>query len=125
MKVLARNCKTIYYALVQAETDTYDEYGNLTGSPRLTYSTPVKARMVLGRRTGSIALTPNGLEDNYEQRLMTDDMACPISTGTILWIDAAPTDANGNAVSHTHEVSAVIPTLNSITYRVEEVAKGL
>ena len=123
MKILARNCITIYYALVDTETDTYDKYGNLTGSPTLTYQQPIRARMAFGARTGGISLTPHGLEENYDQRLMTDDMSCPITVGTIVWIGTQPLDGNGNAVPHTHVVAAVIPTFNSITYRLSEVAR--
>lgn len=123
MKSLARNKITVYYALVDTETDTYDAYGNLTGSPRLTYQSPVRTRLVYGARTGSIISTPHGLEENYFIQLMSDDMACPITVGTILWLDKTPMDGSGNNVPHTHVVSAVIPTLNSITYRLTEVAQ--
>lgn len=123
MKVLARNKITVYYALVDSETDTYDEYGNLTGSPKLTYKSAVRTRMVLGARTGVIALTAHGLEENYDLQLMTDDMSCPITAGTIIWIGTTPLDGNGNAVPHTHVVTATIPTLNSITIRLAEVAR--
>lgn len=123
MKVLSRNCKTIYYALVETDTDTYDEYGNLTGSPALTYGNPAPKRMACGARTGSISLTPHGLEENYDLRLMTDDTSCPITTGTIIWVDRTPMDGDGNSQPHTHVVTAVIPTFNSITYRLAEVAQ--
>ena len=66
MKILARNTIRLYYALVDTEEDTYDEYGNLTGSPQITYKDPVPARMTYGARTGGIALTAHGLEDNYD-----------------------------------------------------------
>ena len=123
MKILARNTIRLYYALVDAEEDTYDEYGNLTGSPNLTYKDPVPTRMTYGARTGGIALTAHGLEDNYDLQLMTDDMSCPIGKGTIVWIGVCPLDGEGNAVPHTHVVTATIPTLNSITIRLAEVAQ--
>lgn len=123
MKVLKRNCITVYYALVDTETDTYDEYGNLTGSPTLTYQAPVRTRMAFGTRNGSIAITAHGLEENYQQTLLTDDLHCPITTGTILWIGTSPMNGNGEMVPHTHIVSAVIPSLNNIAYRLREVAQ--
>ena len=123
MKVLGRNRIDVWYALVDKETDTYDAYGNLTGSPKLSYKTPVKTRMVYGARQGGISLTPHGLEENYTIQMMTDDMNCPVTVGTILWIGLTPTDSQGNAVPHTHVVGAVIPTFNSITYRLTEVVR--
>lgn len=124
MKTLKRNHITVYYALASAETDTYDEYGNLTGCPQITYGDPVRARMVWGARSGNIALTAHGLEENYVQTLMTDDTSCPMTTGSIVWLHTTPLDGDGNPVPHTHVVSAVIPTFNSVTYRVTEVAPG-
>lgn len=123
MKVLARNTIRIFYALVDMEEDTYDEYGNLTGSPHLTYKDPVPARMTYGARTGGIALTAHGLEDSYDLQLMTDDMSCPIGKGTIVWIGKCPMDGEGKMTPHTHVVTATIPTLNSITIRLAEVAQ--
>lgn len=123
MKTLNRNCIWIYYALVAEEADTYDEYGNLTGCPELVYAAPMRAKMAFGTRQGGISLTAHGLEDNYQQRLITDDMSCPITTGTIIWIDAYPMDCDGHEVPHTHVVSAVVPSINSIAYLLTEVAR--
>ena len=123
MKVLGRNKIDVWYALVEKETETYDSYGNLTGSPTLTYKSAVRTRMVWGARNGIISATPHGLEENYSIQLLTDDTACPVTVGTIIWIGTTPVDGDGNAVPHTHVVSAVIPTFNSITYRLTEVVR--
>ena len=123
MKVLGRNKINVWYALVDKETDTYDSYGNLTGSPTISYKTPVKTRMVWGARSGYISSTPHGLEENYFVRLMTDDTDCPVTVGTIVWLFCEPTDAQGDAVPHTHVVSAVIPTFNSISFHLTEVVR--
>lgn len=123
MKVLARNCISVYYALVDSESDTYDAYGNLTGCPKLTYKTPIRARMAFGVRNGGISLTPQGLSNSYEQTLITDDLSCPITDGTIIWIGVTPMDGNGNLVPHTHVVTGIFPSLNSISYRLKEVVR--
>ena len=123
MKVLKRNCITVFYALVDSEEDTYDEYGNLTGSPKLTYKAPIRARMAFGTRNGGIEITAHGLENNYEQVLLTDDLSCPIADGTILWIGKCPMDGEGKMTPHTHIVKAIIPSLNNIAYRIAEVAQ--
>ena len=123
MRSLGRNKIDVWYALVDKETDTYDAYGNLTGSPSISYQAAVKTRMVYGARAGVISATPHGLEENYSIQLLSDDMTCPVTVGTILWFFCEPTDGQGNAVPHTHVVSAVIPTFNSITYRLTEVVR--
>ena len=123
MKVLGRNKICVWYALASGETDTYDSYGNLTGSPKLSYLPPVHTKMVLGARQGFISSTAHGLEENYSIRLMTDDMNCPITVGTIVWLGVMPYDAQGEAVPYTHVVNAVVPTFNSISYRLSEVQR--
>lgn len=123
MKVLKRNCITVFYALVDSEEDTLDEYGNITGSPHLTYKAPIRTRMAFGTRNGGITITAHGLENNYEQVLLTDDLSCPIAEGTLLWIGQCPMNGNGEMTSHTHIVRAIIPSLNNIAYRIEEVSQ--
>lgn len=127
MKVLSRNCITVYYSLVLSETDTYDEYGNLTGSPQLTYSEPTPAKMAWGPRAGAgnISSTAHGLEENYVDDLTTDDTDCPMTVGTIVWLHTAPVDEQGNPVPHTHVVMDVTPSFNSIRYRVRQVSAGV
>ena len=121
MKILARNTIRLYYALVDTEEDTYDEYGNLTGSPHLTYKDPVPARMTYGARTGGIALTAHGLEDNYDLQLMTDDMSCPINENSVLFVDSSPSyDAGGNP-QYDYIVKKVAPSINSISIAIAKV----
>lgn len=123
MKILARNRITLFYALVDSEEDVLDEYGNITGSPKLTYKAPIRTRMAFGARHGGINITAHGLENSYEQVLLTDDMSCPITDGTIIWIGKCPMDGNGNMTPHTHIVKGIIPSLNVIAYRIAEVAQ--
>ena len=123
MKILARNRITLFYALVDSQEDVLDKYGNIAGTPKLTYKAPIRTRMSWSARHGDITLTAHGLEDNYDVQLMTDDMRCPIDKGTRIWLGKCPMDGNGEMQPHTHEVKAVIPTFNSITYRLTEVAQ--
>lgn len=123
MKILARNRITVFYALIESQEDNLDKYGNITGSPKLNFGSPIRTRMSWSARQGDITLTAHGLEDNYDVQLITDDMSCPIDKGARIWIGKCPMNGNGVMQPHTHEVKAVIPTFNSITYRLTEVAQ--
>lgn len=120
MKILARNRITVFYALVESTEDTLDEYGNINGT-HINYMSPIRTRMAFGKRNGGISITAHGLENNYDSILLTDDLSCPITDGTIIWIGRCPMDGNGQMTPHTHVVSAVIPSLNNIAYRLTEV----
>lgn len=123
MKTLNRNHITVYYAQQTKVTNATDAYGHYTGEPTLTYDAPVAYdRFSYGPRKGTIALERFGLSELYVQPLVTDDMSCPVTVDTRLWIKAPATDGNGNILPHTHVVKAMIPTINSITYLCEEVS---
>lgn len=113
MKTLKRNHITIYYAKPLGMTDTTDDYGNDTGEPELSYSAPIRyKRFSFGARQGVITLEPFGLSDGYLQPLVTDDMDCPITEATRIWIGKCP--CKGDGTDYTHVVEAVIPSINVV-----------
>lgn len=123
MKTLLRDRKVVYYALRTGSAKQYDAYGNYTGEDAPTYGTPTKYdRLSAQLPKGSIALKAFGLADEYTETYATHDMNCPIQMDTILWVDALPTDGNGNAVPHTHVVKAILPTVNAIRIVLENVS---
>ena len=129
MKALARNKQTLYYALQTGLVDVTDEYGLYTGVQTPTYGTPVKAEMNISPATGKTVLEWMGIATNYSKVLVTDDMECPITEDTILWIGIEPTTTtvvNGTSTTvnnpHNFVVSRVAKSLNSIVYGVTEVS---
>ena len=127
MKALARNKQTLYYALPTTYTDVTDENGFYTGEQTITYATPVKAEMNISPANGRTALEWFGISTNFTHVLVTDDMACPITESTILWIGKEPTvTVNGvtKTTPHNHVVSRIAKSLNSIVYGVTEVSVG-
>ena len=123
MRNLLYNTQPIWYALLQSKTENLDEYGNKTGTFTLTYSAPVKKFMSVRWNIGDAQLVPFGLNQDGRRRLATDDLNCPITESTILWIDIEPdSDGEDGAVKHNYEVSgAVEKSLNQIVYLVQEV----
>ena len=139
---LARNKKTVWYANPLGKTETIDANGFRTGQYKLNYSEPVKTAMNIRWDKGAVTLEPQGLAASGQRRLVTDDMACPITLGTILWIDAEPQYAEttamcgaalcgdavcGGDVSRTHKPNYYVcetpqKSLNHIAYIVQEVS---
>lgn len=117
MKTLQRNHTTIYYALPGTTADQTDQYGNITGVAVTTYSNPVKyTRLSTRKRSGWINIERFGLAEDYRDSFVTDDMSCPITPDTHLWIGADPT------APYTHVVEAVLPSLNYIQIIAKEVS---
>jgi hypothetical protein len=72
---------------------------------------------------GAVRLEGFGLNSSGRRRILTDDLNCPITLGTILWIGIEP-DENGEsgAVKHNYAVCEVPQkSLTQIVYIVEEV----
>ena len=121
MRTLRRNKQTVFYALYLGVEDvTEGEYK--TGEKAVLYSSPVRVKMNVSAARGNAEVEQFGIQDTYSKTIITDDMNCPITTDSILWIGIAP-DANGEigAVKHNYKVVRVARSLNSITYAVEEV----
>lgn len=126
MHTLARNKKPVWYALLQGKTERLDANGFRTGQFELNYSEPVKAMMNIRWDSGLARLEGFGINGAGKRRLVTDDLNCPITLGTILWIGITP-DAYGEygSVKHNFAVCEVPQkSLTQIVYIVEEVQVG-
>lgn len=117
MKALARNKQTFYYALPTGTlTDVIDEDGYYTGEQMPSYAEPVQAEMNISPATGRTVLEWFGVNEQYDHVLVTDDVNCPITETTILWIDAPTTSP------HNYVVSRVSKSLNSVAIGVTKVS---
>ena len=131
MKALARNKQSLWYALPTTLTDVYDANGLYTGEQTPSYGTPVKVAMNISPATGRAVLEWFGIATNYDKVLVTDDMNCPITEDTIIWIGIEPTTSitnNGQTTTvnnpHNYVVNRIGKSLNSIVYGVTEVSVG-
>lgn len=131
MKALARNKQTLWYALPTGLTDVTDSDGLYTGEQTISYATPVEVGMNISPATGRTVLEQFGIATNYDKVLVTDDMSCPITEDTILWIGLTPTTSvtNNNITTvtnnpHNYIVTRIAKSLNSIVYGVLEVSVG-
>ena len=123
MRNLLVNTTPIWYALLESKTELTDEYGNKTGQYELHYSNPVRTLMNIRWNTGEVQLEGYGIDDGGRRKIVTDDINCPITVDSILWIGRTP-DADGEdgAVKHNYVCTASVEkSINQIAYIVQEV----
>lgn len=116
MRSLARNKRRIFYSLYEGKEEVRDEWGNLTGSPALKYGDPVEYHINVSAARGTADVEQFGINTIYSKTLVTNDLTCPITETTRLWIDREPTEP------HNYVVISVAKSLNSITYAIKEVS---
>ena len=125
MRSLVRNKQKIYYATQLGETQIRDEYGNITGETELSYSEPAEYRINVSAARGTADAEQFGINLNYTKTMTTNDMNCPITETSRLWIGKEPTqivDEEEVDVPHNYVVVSVARSINSITYAIKEVS---
>lgn len=116
MRTLEINKQPMWYALCTGKTEVIDEYGNHTGTFRLSYSAPVYYPVNMSQSRGTATLEPFGIASGYDRTFVTTDMACPIKEDSIIWFEANPTTD-----PHNYYVYQIANSLNSITYQIRGV----
>lgn len=128
MQALHQNKQKIYYALYRGSQKNIDANGLYSGEKTVEYEEPqsllinvsfVKGAADMSR--GQAHLEEYGIDTNYAATLVTDDKTCPINETSVLWINAEPTDAQGNSVPYNYTVMRRLPSINSVTYVCREV----
>lgn len=123
MFCLNRNRKTFYYSLYLSKVENEDAQGNKTGTYTTNYSAPVEMYANISASRGTTDTEMFGINTAYTKTIVTDNVNCPISEDTILWIDRTP-DSNGESgeIKHDYAVVQIARSLNSITYAIREVS---
>ena len=126
MKALKRNKRPFYYCLYKADAPLVDEYGNESGETIVTYSDAVLTNANVSPATGQSMTEQFGSLENYDKVIVTDDLNCPITETSVLFIDKAP---EYKSVS-TYVSTAITTTVSTISvpipdYTVRRVAKSL
>jgi len=96
MRCLERNKQTFYYCLLDPtkEVRMLDEYGNETGETIPYYDAHVSARANISPATGQSSVEQFGNLEGYDKVIVTDDLTCPITESTVLFVDKAPEYTN-------------------------------
>ena len=124
MRSLNRNKQKIYYSLYTGKKPILDEYGNQTGEFETTYATPVAYDINVSAARGTADVEQFGINLNYSKSMVTNDLTCPISETTRLWVGKEAFVTVNNVVTetpHNYVVVSVARSINSITYAIREV----
>ena len=125
MRSLVRNKQRIYYALYLGKTGVRDERGNLTGEYELSYASPVAYNINVSAARGTADVEQFGINANYTKTMVTNDLNCPITEISRLWIGKEATvtvDDVTTVTPHNYVVVSVARSINSITYAIKEVS---
>lgn len=116
MRTLEINKQPMWYALYTGKTEIIDDYGNHTGTYRLTYSEPVYYPVNMSQSRGTADVDEFGINANYDRTFVTTDMDCPIKEDSIIWFGKDPTTD-----PHNYVVYQIANSLNSITIAIRGV----
>jgi len=86
---LAENQREFYYQMYEGKSEGFDDDGNLTGEPQITYSNPIKAKAMISENTSDVTDAPFGRDLVYDKMISTvQDL--PINEYSKLFIDVVP-----------------------------------
>lgn len=123
MRTLARNKIRIYYANYRDKEPLKDEYGNLTGEYKISYTNPSVVYANVSAARGEATTRQFGDDEGYDRVIVLDDPKFPITAASILWIDTLPEIAKdgSTATPHDYIVKQVATSLNSVSIAVSKV----
>lgn len=116
MRCLKRNKSRFFYKTYLGETPILDDDGYKTGEYEQGYSDPVETYANISPASGSTYTEMFGRDVSCDKIIVTDELDCPISESSLLYIDRLPTEGEADYV-----VSRVSKSLNSISYAVKKV----
>ena len=117
MRTLHRNKQEFYYANYLGRSELTDEWGNLTGEYKITYSEPKLARGNISAARGASEADQFGVSVNYSKTLVPEE-DLGLTETSILWLDAVPESAE---TPHDYVVVEVAKSINGISYAIRKV----
>lgn len=124
VRTLKRNQKSFWYALYLDEVEQVDENGLYTGDIAPGYGEPVQMKANISASKGTADTELFGEDLQYSRTIATDDLTCPITEESAVWIEREPVDGEGNAVPHNYVVKGVAKSLNHIVYAVAKAEQS-
>lgn len=130
MRCLRRNQRVMWFSTYKDKEYVVDENGRRTGDLKLVYNEPVKVKMSISATTSMTSASRGAFSDtadygvvlNYDRRIVTDDMKCPIEETSVMFINEPPKYINGECqFNFDHEVIKKVVGLDNITYYVKRL----
>ena len=123
MRTLNRNKIRIYYANYLGKTPLQDEYGNMTGEYKISYTNPTEVCANVSAARGEATTRQFGDDERYDRVIVLEDPKFPATVTSVFWIDTLPEIAgDGSTVTpHDYIVKQVATSLNSVSIAVSKV----
>ena len=123
MRCLTRNKRKFYYASYIGETEITDEYGNVTGEYKVSYSAPIKSFGNISAAQGEMQNRQFGESESYDKVIVLGDSDTPIDEYSILWVDTLPhlNEDGTTDTPHDYVVKKVARGLNGVSIAIGKV----
>lgn len=121
MRIMERNKTPFHYALYLGRVPIVDENGKKTGERTPSYGTVVSMKANVSPATGYTQTELFGTTDQYDKVILTDDLSCPITENTVLFIDKSPEYDSEGVPQYDYVVRRVAKSLNVLAYAVSKV----
>lgn len=120
MKLLKRNCKTVYYCQFVGKTPVVDDDGYETGEYTVSYTEPLPLEVNVSPATGTAQMMMFGTLINYDKVLVTTDMECPITEDSVLFVEKEPEFDDTGKPMYDYAVKRVAKSINVISIALRE-----
>jgi hypothetical protein len=117
MRKLHRNMQEFYYSNYTGRTEMTDEWGNLTGEYKITYSEPKRARGNISASRGASDADQFGISVNYNKTIVPEE-DLGLTETSILWLDVVPENAD---TPYDYKVVEIAKSINEISYAIKRV----
>lgn len=122
MRLLHKNKQPIYYAKFIGKTEIKDEYGNSTGSWRLTYSAPVKAMWNVSFVKSDAEVEMFGISAMSTLRIVAPKDGFLLDTASIIWYGKEPEfPFDSTNPKHNYVIAGIRPSLNEVVFYAKRV----
>lgn len=120
MRLLKRNCRTVYYCEYQSKTPIIGPDGYETGEYFVSYTDPTPIEVNVSPATGTAQMMMFGTLISYDKVIVTDDMSCPINESCVLFVDKLPEFDDYGQPMYDYVVKRVAKSINVISIALRE-----
>ena len=115
MRCLKKNQQKIYYKQYLNKYEIVDENGDFTGTYDLAYGELQTLLANVNSGNDLVMLNEQGLVSKYDRLMIVDDINCPLTEESIVWID------RDTSLTHNYVVIKKQASLNHIVYGLKEI----
>ena len=119
--LMDRYKRRIYYCLENGIQDIYDPNTEKYLGKRMTYQQQMPLDIHVGWARGTADTDPFGISLDYDMPMVTNWLDCPVTEGTVLFVDKEPEFRDGMPL-YDCIVKRVARSKNYITYAIKKVS---